>query len=116
MRLQVCKPTFPFQGRSVSRGDVVESRDYPDVLPDKWERLVQTGWFMPLEDDGSAFGGTRATRAAAEIARARGLELVRDPVVSEDAAGSGPADCPQCDFVAKTSHGLKVHTGRKHAS
>ena len=38
-------------------------------------------------------------------------ELVVEPV--KEVEFTNPLKCPSCEFVAKTSHGLKIH-GKKH--
>lgn len=115
--LKVRRAQFPFGGSVLHRGDVIDTRDFPDISESKWNQLKnpESGrWFEEIDPPGRSARAEAESRATAELDRARDALA---PDSSEQVAASAPvqpAACDQCDFVAKNSHGLLVHAGRRH--
>jgi len=110
--LRVRRAQFPFGGRVLQRGDVIDSRDYPDITENKWNQLKnpEAGhrYFEEIDPPGRTERAAVESRAAAELDRARGA------LDSSEPEAPSPVPCGQCDFVAKNAHGLLVHRGRRH--
>lgn len=121
--LKVLKARFPFQDQILERGAEVDSRTWPEVSQGKWAQLIDHKYFEPVDQPGGELRRILAERQSAERDRARDV-LTNTVVFTEQGAATVPVVetplvvsthvCPDCAFVAKSEHGLKVHTGRKH--
>lgn len=105
-KLLTRRARFPFGDGVLVRGDVIETADYPTVDQHKWDQLVEHRYF-----DWSDRPRREMARANAELTRVRGFAGLDESGVPD---ASDDVGCAQCDFVAKTPHGLTVHHGRKH--
>ena len=105
-KLLVRRASFPFGDGVLERGQAIDTADYPSIDQHKWDQLVEHRYF-DWQDRPDL---RKTSRASAEQERAR-QEFA--PSAEPDAPETG-VGCPSCDFVAKTPHGLLVHTGRKH--
>lgn len=139
MTMLIARRGFRFQGSVLQRGDKIDPHDYPQITEDKWNQLKDPRAGHRFFDEIDPPGRRVASRADAELANARSVTLaapkgewVAAPVGADlERAGitmtpdvqaqgvpvvapSGPTACPDCKFVAKNSHGLLVHRGRKH--
>lgn len=116
-----CQKLF---GRIWRRGDVIESREFP-ADQYKWAQLIDARVLDLVDKPGVPLEVGEASRD--DIVKA----LTEVPVAVPDPVPTRPVDpgsterrdgprpegrriCADCDFVAKSPHGLKVHAGRSH--
>lgn len=115
MTMLKARRAFPFQGSVLQRGAVIDPHDYPEITEKKWNQLKnpEAGhrFFEEIDPPGRSAREASMSRATAELDRARGAPDSSEP---EASAPVQSATCPDCGFVAKNSHGLLVHSGRKH--
>lgn len=100
--LKVRPKSLKLFGRIFQRGDTIESRDFPTADQYKWSQLIDHRLVDLVDKPGESFDPEGKSRE--EIAAA----------VTATPAVSGRRICADCDFVANTPHGLKVHAGRTH--
>lgn len=115
MKLRVYRPRFPFQGKTLKRGDIIETDDF-DLPAAKWEQLRSPGsghYFDEADPPGRSSRDVASSRQVREQENARQAFGERG---DEKLINSSPATvaCGACNFVAKSPHGLLVHSGRKH--
>ncbi len=114
------RPTLKLFGRIFQRGETIESRDFA-ADQNKWAQLIEHRYVDLVDKPGSepvpvdemsrdeiafAIGGVIAPPAPTVL----GPDELVVPLEPPD----GRRICPDCDFVANTSHGLKIHAGRRH--
>ena len=102
--LRVRRARVPFGDRVLVRGEMIDSSEFPTIDQSKWAQMLDQRYFDLVDVPGRA-----SSRAVAERERAQGIVL-DEP----DGTRAVSLDCPDCSFVAKNEHGLKVHQGRKH--
>lgn len=105
--LKVRRPTLRLFGRIFKRGDTIESRDFPSANQYKWAQLIDHRLVDLVDKPGEPFDPEGKSRDEIVTAVAATTEV---PLPKPE----GRRICPDCDFVANTPHGLKVHAGRAH--
>lgn len=116
--LRVRKGRFPFGDGVLTRGETIDSHDYPDIGEMKWSQLIEHRFFDLVDSPGND-----SARQVAEVERAKQITVT--PVDAPESTvheaddlareiASVELGCPACEFVAKSPHGLKVHVGRRH--
>ncbi len=99
--LKIRRPSLKLFGRVFQRGETIESRDFP-ADQHKWAQLIDHRLVDLVDKPGEPLEVEGLSRDQIALAVA---------VLPSD---EGRRICADCDYVANTAHGLKVHVGRAH--
>ena len=95
--------------RVFARGAEINTDDFPQFTASEWKRWEQ----HRLIESAEAVPDARR-KAIARQAREMERERARTETPAESDESAPALGCGLCDFVAKSPHGLLVHSGRKH--